>query len=454
MARVCGDTGGALAAVLTVRAELVEAACGREVMHFDEHSANHYLLRCTTNPQVPAKCPRIAAHVVRVAHGDSAPPVTASPLKPSNARNSSKPSVAAFTLESPSISMRCALRLLAINVGSVRVGAKPIAPCAAAVPVMPSIQRNASTPPVTADTLLLASESTEHVVGCRPLIVAPTCFEVTFDSDSAGEKMVFAKRGYTRPVNMFIHGRINGATKDGIYLPKGTGATWELVGSPNENQFGRVSTIGADLLKKNRVYIGTGGRGIFVGVGANVPQGSTRVVNSGGAASGNYQVDAGFTGGSTFVSNSAIDRGTVEQPAPDAVYQSERYGASLTYQSPVLAEGRRYLVRLHFAEIWWGFDGKGGAANGVGMRTFDVSISNRYTPEKKVLTNFDIFKEAGGANKAIVCEFEAVSDGPATSISSLKQAQIHQIATRKLAASRLLNWGFSNVKVPQFCREC
>ena len=223
--------------------------------------------------------------------------------------------------------------------------------------------------------------------------------------------MAFGRGDATGAPYMFIHGRVNGATKDGIYRSKDNAATWELVSSPDENQFGRVSTMAADLLKKNRVYIGTGGRGIFVGTGATVPQGSTRAVNSGGAATGNYQVDAGFTGGNTFITSNAIDRGTVEQPAPDAVYQSERYGASFTYRSPVLAEGRRYLVRLHFAEIWWGVDGKGSAVNGAGMRMFDVSISNLYTPEKKVLTNFDIFKEAGGANKAIVREFEAVSDG-------------------------------------------
>lgn len=99
------------------------------------------------------------------------------------------------------------------------------------------------------------------------------------------------------------------------------------------------------------------------------------------------------------------------------MYQSERYGASFTYRSPTLAEGRRYLLRLHFAEIRWGIDGRGGAANanayakGSGMRAFDVSVSNLYTAEKKVLTNFDIFKEAGAANKAIVREFAAVSDG-------------------------------------------
>jgi xyloglucan-specific exo-beta-1,4-glucanase len=223
--------------------------------------------------------------------------------------------------------------------------------------------------------------------------------------------LAFGRGDATGAPYMFIHGRVGNATKDGVYRSKDSGATWELVSSPDENQHGKITTMAADLLKKNRVYIGTGGRGIFVGTGESVAQGNVRAVNFGGGAAGNYKADEGFNGGNTFITTKTIDRGAVEQPAPEAVYQSERYGTSFTYRSPVLAEGRRYLVRLHFAEIYWGIEGLGGTGTGVGTRVFDVTISNLREPGKKVLSNFDIFKEAGGANKAIVREFEAFSDG-------------------------------------------
>ena len=109
----------------------------------------------------------MSAHVVRVAQGDSASLVTAVPLKPNKARNSSRPSVAASTLESPSISMRWRLRCVAMFAATVRPADAPIAPCVAAVPVMPSIQRNARMPSVIAVTLKFASASRSQVAGRR-----------------------------------------------------------------------------------------------------------------------------------------------------------------------------------------------------------------------------------------------------------------------------------------------
>jgi xyloglucan-specific exo-beta-1,4-glucanase len=204
---------------------------------------------------------------------------------------------------------------------------------------------------------------------------------------------------------MFIHGRVGGATKDGVYRSRDSGATWELVSNPDENQFGAIKNMTASMLKKNAVYIGTGGRGIFAGNGETVPQGNGRGVNAGGTAQGTYQNDSGFDGGFTFTTDKPVDSYSVERPAPQAVYQSERAGDSFTYKSPVLAEGRRYLVRLHFAEIWWGVEGNGGVSNGVGMRKIDVTINGT-----KVLADFDVFKEAGGANKAVVAAFPASSN--------------------------------------------
>ena len=79
--------------------------------------------------------------------------------------------------------------------------------------------------------------------------------------------------------------------------------------------------------------------------------------------------------------------------APAAVYQGERYGTPLVYTLPV-PPGGPYTVRLHFAEL---FD------DGPGMRIENVSINGA-----RVLTDFEIFKAAGGLNKAVVRDFPGI----------------------------------------------
>ncbi|MGL4233870.1 MAG: malectin domain-containing carbohydrate-binding protein, partial [Casimicrobium sp.] len=168
--------------------------------------------------------------------------------------------------------------------------------------------------------------------------------------------MAFGKGDTADTPYMFIHGRVGGATKDGVYRSKDLGATWELVSDPDTNQFAKINTMAADLREKNRVYIGTGGRGIFAGTAPDdaIPPRPSRGVNAGGGVAGNYVADQGFTGGYTFTTDKSVSTVGVVQPAPEAVYRSERFGNNFTYRPLVLAEGRRYLVRLHFAEVWWG----------------------------------------------------------------------------------------------------
>ncbi len=79
--------------------------------------------------------------------------------------------------------------------------------------------------------------------------------------------------------------------------------------------------------------------------------------------------------------------------APEAVYQTEMWWNDMTFSFPVPKDDR-YLVRLHFAEI---FD------EGVGRRLQDIAING-----KSYLKSFDIFKESGGMNKAIVKEFKDI----------------------------------------------
>ncbi|MFL5312396.1 MAG: malectin domain-containing carbohydrate-binding protein, partial [Myxococcales bacterium] len=120
-------------------------------------------------------------------------------------------------------------------------------------------------------------------------------------------------------------------------------------------------------------------------------------VNAGGAAIAPYIADTNFSGGSVTQNwSGAIDRTGVTAPAPEAVYQTERYG-TFTYTMPGLTPGRIYHVRLHFAENWW---------TGIGQRKFDVAINGTL-----VLDDFDIVAATGAQHKAIVKEFDAAASG-------------------------------------------
>lgn len=75
--------------------------------------------------------------------------------------------------------------------------------------------------------------------------------------------------------------------------------------------------------------------------------------------------------------------GTTE--ADPALYQSERFGSSFTYTFNSLLSGY-YQLTLKFAELTW---------TAAGIRLFNVSINGQ-----QVLTNFDVFQQAGGQNIA------------------------------------------------------
>ena len=118
-------------------------------------------------------------------------------------------------------------------------------------------------------------------------------------------------------------------------------------------------------------------------------------INSGGTAAGNFGPDGDYSGGTAASTTSTISTTGVTNPAPEAVYQSERYG-NFTYTIPGLHAGSNYTVRLHFAEFYW---------TSTGQRIFNVSINGT-----TVLSNFDIVAAAGGADKAIVEQFTAAAN--------------------------------------------
>ena len=113
-------------------------------------------------------------------------------------------------------------------------------------------------------------------------------------------------------------------------------------------------------------------------------------INAGGKAAAPFAADRDFTGGTAYATAATISTAGVTNPAPAAVYQTQRYG-NFTYTLPGLVPGAPYTLRLHLSEIYW---------PAAGRRLFSVQVNGA-----QVLTSFDVFKAAGGRNRALVESF-------------------------------------------------
>lgn len=127
---------------------------------------------------------------------------------------------------------------------------------------------------------------------------------------------------------------------------------------------------------------------------------STIRIHAGGAAytdsSGNvWSADANYKGGLTYSTDQPISN-----TSDTALYQTERYG-NMKYNLSV--PNGNYTVILKFAEIYW---------KTTGSRIFNVSMNG-----VQVLSNFDIFAAAGGAQKAIDKSFPITVSGGVISIT-------------------------------------
>jgi hypothetical protein len=132
-------------------------------------------------------------------------------------------------------------------------------------------------------------------------------------------------------------------------------------------------------------------------------------INCGGSATGSFTADAYWTGSANTYSNgTAIDTSGVTNPAPQSVYQTERWGYS-TYTFSALVPGNYYTVRLHWAEI-------SPSVNTTGDRRFHVTINGT-----QALTNFDIYAVAGGKFKAVTRQFAAAANGSGQIIIAFTQ---------------------------------
>jgi len=122
-------------------------------------------------------------------------------------------------------------------------------------------------------------------------------------------------------------------------------------------------------------------------------------IDAGGGAAGTWVADEDYTGGTATTTSATINTSLIPNPAPQAVYQSNRYGA-FTYTIPGFTAGTKYIVNLHFADTYW---------NAPGKRQFNVLINGN-----QVLKNFDIVAVAGGKNVATVQSFLVTADSSGT----------------------------------------
>ena len=126
----------------------------------------------------------------------------------------------------------------------------------------------------------------------------------------------------------------------------------------------------------------------------SVAAGPTVSINAGGLANGGFWADQFFTGGGTYSTRATIDMSQIgPNPPPAAVMTTERYGA-MTYTIPDRSGAQ--TVTLYFAEVY---------VTGAGQRLFDVKINGA-----TVLSSFDIYATAGGANRAIAKTFTTTAD--------------------------------------------
>jgi len=170
---------------------------------------------------------------------------------------------------------------------------------------------------------------------------------------------------------------------DGWNVAVKSSASREVAIALNENaQVSRWPETGLPIVPSTNVY-----------VYRSAPSASYKI-NCGGQPVKNFEGDENYHGGTTASHDAEIDV-SAALAGPAALYHSERWG-DFTYEFPMkpLPPGKTYTVRLHFAET---------SFNAAGQRCFNVEINGH-----QLLADFDVLKEAGGKNRALVREFSGI----------------------------------------------
>ena len=241
-------------------------------------------------------------------------------------------------------------------------------------------------------------------------------------SESGGAELVFTSSGGTLDgvttgsnldlaSNAYAYAFVkDGLTLDNatVYLGNASGTTSSLLNFWGTQTLGGTGTVLFGKSGYNRIRNYTDGTTLTIGPqitvrgssgsfsgGSLVNQGTISADDSGGLVGG-FVYDQGFSGGGASYSYDVIDASGVSNPAPQAVYQTFRYG-NFSYSLSGLTAGRSYTVQLDFASDWW--------YSAAGQQQFDVSINGSL-----VLRNFDICATAGGRDRAVAETFTATAD--------------------------------------------
>jgi fibronectin type 3 domain-containing protein len=145
----------------------------------------------------------------------------------------------------------------------------------------------------------------------------------------------------------------------------------------------------------------------------SIDAGGGAVSNSGGGDN-SFVADEYYSAGGTTDSTTnaiTIPAAVAASAAPAAVYQSARQGV-VTYTIPNLTAGTSYIVRLHFAELYF---------TASGNRKFNVAINGT-----TVLTNFDIYATAGAQYTAVVEQFTEPANSSGQIVIAFTNGAVNQ----------------------------
>jgi len=196
------------------------------------------------------------------------------------------------------------------------------------------------------------------------------------------------------PKNIYIQSAtLNGKPFNRVYVTQKeleAGATLRFVMGPKPSKWASArSARPAPTMPANFAYaaLPTPAVATNVLVKLELP---IRIVCGSDDPVGNFIGDPNMLDGMTNAANTPVDTSSASNPAPEGVYQSERYGSDFTYKFPVPAGS--YTVRLHFAEIF---------NDTPGQRIETISLNG-----EPVLKKFDAAES--GQNKAVVKEFHDI----------------------------------------------
>jgi beta-glucanase (GH16 family) len=238
-----------------------------------------------------------------------------------------------------------------------------------------------ATPPAgpTALTAAAISNSQAQLSWTASTTTDPNVTYNIFRSTTSGQAHNISN---TNMANMIATG-VTGTTFNDVMLTPGTTYFYQVDATGQESGESTLSNEASVSLPT----AGTGVQPIAISAGSLV-------------GTANFVQDIGF--GSTGATNAypdVIDVSGVAHPAPQSVYRTERW-APMTYTIPNLTPGASFTVRLHFAET---------AFTAAGQRAFNVAINGT-----QVLSNYDIFADAGAEFKATEKDFTATADSSGT----------------------------------------